>query len=165
MITRAQVARRLGKSIATVRRLEGHSLHPCVDESGVHRFDPKEVERLRQEKGTPTEPVASAWLQARDDSRGTGKARGLAEDECRATIERGLRAQLAQTERHVAGIQRQLDDALRRERELEDYHRRVLVQTQAAVCGFVQTLSSKQARQLGVEKLEALLTALSEAVD
>jgi hypothetical protein len=41
-----QVARRLGKSVATVRRLEGAQLHPYVDASGVHRFDVREVERL-----------------------------------------------------------------------------------------------------------------------
>src|SRR5688572_29571556 len=46
MLTRAQVARRLGKSIATVRRLEGESLHPLQDEAGVYRFDAAQVDRL-----------------------------------------------------------------------------------------------------------------------
>jgi hypothetical protein len=46
MLTRAQVAKRLGKSIATVRRLEGEQLHPRRDEAGTHRFDAGEVERL-----------------------------------------------------------------------------------------------------------------------
>lgn len=45
-MTRAQVARRLGKSIATVRRLEGVLLHPERDARGVHRFRVDEVERL-----------------------------------------------------------------------------------------------------------------------
>jgi hypothetical protein len=45
-MTRKQVARRLGKSIATVRRIEGMLLHPARDERGVHRFDPDEVEAL-----------------------------------------------------------------------------------------------------------------------
>jgi hypothetical protein len=46
MLTRAQVARRLGKSIATVRRLEGEQLHPTRDAAGIHQFDAAEVERL-----------------------------------------------------------------------------------------------------------------------
>jgi hypothetical protein len=44
MLTRSQVARRLGKSIATVRRMEGSELHPWKDDAGVHRFDPDEVD-------------------------------------------------------------------------------------------------------------------------
>lgn len=43
MLTRAQVAARLGKSIATIRRMEGRELHPRRDAHGVHRFCPKEV--------------------------------------------------------------------------------------------------------------------------
>lgn len=46
MLTRAQVAKRLGKSIATVRRLEGERLHPRRDAAGIHRFDAGEVARL-----------------------------------------------------------------------------------------------------------------------
>ena len=46
MLTRSQVARRLNKSLATVRRLEGWKLHPRRDANGIHRFDPEEVKRL-----------------------------------------------------------------------------------------------------------------------
>lgn len=45
-MTRKQVARKLGKSIATVRALEGVHLHPVEDDRGVWRFDPEEVERV-----------------------------------------------------------------------------------------------------------------------
>ena len=46
-MTRKQVAARLGRSdLATVRRLEGIHLHPVVDPSGVHRFNPREVDAL-----------------------------------------------------------------------------------------------------------------------
>lgn len=45
-MTRQQVAKRLGKSLATVRRLEGVRLRPVQDGRGVHRFDPAEVEAL-----------------------------------------------------------------------------------------------------------------------
>src|SRR5690606_14384846 len=46
MLTRTGVARRLGKSIATVRRMEGVELHPTRDERGVHHFDPDEVDAV-----------------------------------------------------------------------------------------------------------------------
>ena len=62
MLTRAAVAKRLGRSIATVRRLEGNELHPWTDERGVHRFDAAEVDELArraQESGlTPFGIVA-----------------------------------------------------------------------------------------------------------
>ena len=43
MLSRAQVAERIGASVATVRRYEGTLLHPHIDKDGTHRFDPKEV--------------------------------------------------------------------------------------------------------------------------
>lgn len=42
-LTRKQVAHRIGRSISTVRKMEGHSLHPRVDWRGVRRFDADEV--------------------------------------------------------------------------------------------------------------------------
>jgi hypothetical protein len=47
-MTRGQVARYLGKSIATVRRIEGRHLHPRRDANGVFRFRPAEVRELRR---------------------------------------------------------------------------------------------------------------------
>src|ERR1051326_2865811 len=46
MLTRRQVARRLGKSVATVRRIEGILLEPIRDRRGIYRFDPNDVEEL-----------------------------------------------------------------------------------------------------------------------
>lgn len=46
MLTRSQVAKRIGRSIATVRKMEGRTLHPRVDARGVHRFDVVEVEAV-----------------------------------------------------------------------------------------------------------------------
>jgi len=45
-MTRKQVADRLGKSLATVRRIEGVLLHPTVGLNGTHHFDPDEVDDL-----------------------------------------------------------------------------------------------------------------------
>lgn len=55
-MNRRQVAQRLGKSLATVRRIEGVLLHPARDARGVHRFDDQEVEAVAQgvENGTLT---------------------------------------------------------------------------------------------------------------
>jgi hypothetical protein len=46
LLTRKQVADRIGCSVATVRRYEGTLLHPHIDEDGTRRFDPKEVTAL-----------------------------------------------------------------------------------------------------------------------
>lgn len=61
MLTRGQVAKRLGKSVATVRRLEGRELHPRRDAKGVLRFDPDEVEAVAQ--GTVGDSTRSDWLE------------------------------------------------------------------------------------------------------
>jgi hypothetical protein len=60
---RAQVAKRIGKSVATVRRLEGTELFPTVDEDGTHRFDPAEVEAFAARLDRSTRPQSS-WLRA-----------------------------------------------------------------------------------------------------
>jgi hypothetical protein len=52
MLTRSQVAAILGKSVATVRRMEGVELHPKRNRAGVHLFDPDEVATLRAEQRT-----------------------------------------------------------------------------------------------------------------
>lgn len=48
-MTRAEVARAIGRSIATVRRMEGKELNPEVDWQGVHHFDAEEVEAVAEE--------------------------------------------------------------------------------------------------------------------
>jgi len=65
-MTRKQVAQRLGKSIATVRRLEGVLLHPTLDSVGKHHFDADEVEELAEgiQRGEVT-----LWQQMRGVSQ------------------------------------------------------------------------------------------------
>jgi hypothetical protein len=48
-LTRDDVAKRLGISISTVRRLEGTRLHPAIDSNSVRRFKASDVERLAKE--------------------------------------------------------------------------------------------------------------------
>ena len=50
-LTRDDVAKRLGVSISTVRRLEGTRLHPSIDDKSVRRFKASDVERLAKELG------------------------------------------------------------------------------------------------------------------
>jgi hypothetical protein len=76
MLTRGQVAKRLGKSIATVRRMEGRALHPKRDQKGVLRFNPAEVERVVREPlrvgvGQPREGTArqSRWFESELSAR------------------------------------------------------------------------------------------------
>lgn len=68
MVTRAAVAKRLGVSIATVRRMEGNELHPWTDDRGVHQFDAAEIEQLAQaDRETPwraVDPVIESELRA-----------------------------------------------------------------------------------------------------
>jgi len=45
-LTRGQVADQLGTSVASVRRLEGKTLHPTKGADGVNRFDAAEVQAL-----------------------------------------------------------------------------------------------------------------------
>jgi hypothetical protein len=45
-LTRDDVAKRLGTSVSTVRRLEGSKLHPVITATGVRRFKPDDVERV-----------------------------------------------------------------------------------------------------------------------
>jgi hypothetical protein len=64
-LTRTQVAKRLGVSVATVRRMEGKELHPTKDENGVRLFEPAEVESIgaARSPGPPT-PSSSGILAA-----------------------------------------------------------------------------------------------------
>src|SRR3954463_649143 len=75
-MTRKQVAQRLGKSIATVRRIEGVLLHPRQDARGIRHFDPRAVEALVKDvaEGTVSliPDLPSRWV--------SGHARGDAND-------------------------------------------------------------------------------------
>ena len=112
-MNRRQVAQRLGKSQATVRRIEGVLLHPTQDSRGVHRFDDKEVEALAHgvENGTITlwqELRRGSTDAANDDPPvdfGSGKA-------CTAC---------ADLEQQVQALRNELDELRRRHRrDLED---------------------------------------------
>jgi len=89
MLTRSGVAKRLGKSIATVRRLEGHALHPTVDGNGVHRFSDSQVRLLLQRirSGESPEAAQGDWLSGVVPARHRHRKAPLLEP---ASVERQL---------------------------------------------------------------------------
>jgi hypothetical protein len=46
LLTRSQVARRLGTSLSTVRRMEGEQLKPIIGPRGVHYFEETEIQAV-----------------------------------------------------------------------------------------------------------------------
>lgn len=59
-LTRDDVAKRLGVSISTVRRLEGSRLNPLIDEKSVRRFNASDVERVAKELEAEQRPPRNA---------------------------------------------------------------------------------------------------------
>lgn len=106
-MTRQQVARLLGKSVATVRRLEGVLLHPVEDGKGVWRFDPDEVEQLSADVQSGRSSLWDAMNGA--DSRSL--AHEEAADPCQGCI--ALQGRLAEMEASMLGLRRQQEAQLR----------------------------------------------------
>ena len=53
-LTRAEAAKLLGVSVATVRRMEGITLHPSLDAFGRHVFDRAEVHAVAHARARTT---------------------------------------------------------------------------------------------------------------
>jgi hypothetical protein len=108
MLTRAQVAKRLGRSIATVRRLEGVALHPTRDPAGIHRFDDDEVQAVagRMDDAGLTVALPSSMTEP-DEGTSLVVAR-LQDDVTR------LQVQLSEAEARTREAQRALDAHRRR---------------------------------------------------
>ncbi len=113
MLTRRQVAGRIGRSIATVRRLEGSKLHPVVTTNGVRLFDPKEVDEVARDVattgraldgGTPFEGAPDAHED--DDNQAHGDLQL-----------RDLEDQLLEERRRNARLQREADELRRKQRQ------------------------------------------------
>ena len=117
-MTRGQVAKRLGKSLATVRRIEGVLLHSVQDTQGVHRFNADEVDALAQKlEGGQT----TLWqaLRGTTDSANLDKP----ESELEAQVE-SLRAELEQEKRRHRHELEALHAEHERERLERDAERR-----------------------------------------
>jgi len=106
---------RLGKSLATVRRLEGVLLHPTQDSQGVHRFDRDEVEMLARDVEEGRLVLARELRNARPDtSAGNWHAECAKCAELRQQVEELQASRENECSRH----QRELT-ALRREHDEE----------------------------------------------
>ena len=105
MLTRTQVARRIRRSVATVRRMEGRTLHPHIDPRGIRLFDPQEVE-------AESERIEESGRALDDDRHEAFSFRvGHSSD--------SDEAQLAETEHRLREARRKiahLEDALERTR-------------------------------------------------
>lgn len=138
MLTRSGVAKRLGKSLATVRRMEGVELHPTRDERGVHRFDPDEVEAV---------------------ARGETSYRGHRADESRGFDEDDAADSLSELLARREAQQRAEEDDLRRLREREEQERRQAIQRE------VERQVSTRIEQFEKERLLGELLATIEEDD
>ncbi len=61
-LTRREVAKRLGVSVSTVRRMEGVELHPIQDHQGIWRFAEDEVRKAAKSR----RPGRSRYARAQD---------------------------------------------------------------------------------------------------
>jgi hypothetical protein len=104
MLTRAEVAARLGVSVSSVRRMEFDRLHPVADERGVWRFDPAEVARVSPRRSSGH---ASRSRSARnEESRALGRKGRVA-----ANVFRMFARNLSL--RHIVVVTKQSPDVIR----------------------------------------------------
>jgi hypothetical protein len=110
---RRQVAQRLGKSLATVRRIEGVLLHPIQDAHGVHRFDHEQVETLAQ-------GIESGRITLWQALQRTPKVKSEGDFELDQRDEEPARSEL---ESQVGVLREELEDERQRHRrEIEALH-------------------------------------------
>jgi len=184
MLTRAGVAKRLGKSIATVRRMEGVELHPSVDTRGVRRFNPEEVERIaRGEGGGRPKPHRIAALRAhkRDEGSFLDQSAWPGEDydapleredptallvEARAFRETIRRENEALRERHRSGaVQQEEERRAALERRRKEEREAAAAEKEALAAEMLETLESASDRELaaiGEDGLQELIDLLED---
>jgi hypothetical protein len=168
MLTRTQVARRIGKSLATVRRLEGVQLHPHVDANGVHRFEVREVELLARRLHSPrsrANEVSTAVErdQARHhasigldrDAEDRDESRAAPTTRCGFHLEEiaRLREQVRVLEQALAQQKASGEAEATEDRWARDRLRRELLELRASA-------SRRHIRQIGPELLDAMIDFL-----
>jgi hypothetical protein len=165
MLTQIEVARRLGKSVATVRRLEGTLLHPHRDTVGVNRFDPKEIECLVAAKSDSTNAGAhrSTWFRNRKDlckRANHGRDSDKLDGGCRSAADALNEAQSLND--RVLALEQELRrrdrlDATRAAQTRRDNG--VLVET---VVGLLDALSDRELQRLGDDDLASVVSVLDK---
>jgi len=167
MLTRSGVAKRLGKSIATVRRMEGMELHPTRGSNGVHLFDPDEVDAAaRGETVDRSHRVSDLATRGYvDDGEETDGAHADAENRVAS-----LEVELSRQRRaHAAELEHLRQEALERERRaaadraeaMRSARAQAERETVAAAVGvFVESLTDRELAQLGEDGLDELVALL-----
>ncbi len=184
MLTRAGVAKRLGKCVATVRRMEGVELHPTKNHRGVNLFDPDEVEEVARSKPSPS-PYRMQDLTARgiveQDDRRELKARHNAQIEEYEEQLEDVHVELERTQQQVRRIQEEAerDRKIRQEEaerdrkvredkeETQRRHEEALLRRRDEVAkgqlrDILESLDARQLRSLPRDDLEDLYEALIE---
>jgi hypothetical protein len=109
VLTRSEVAKRLKKSRATVRRLEGVELFPRVDACGVHRFNSNEVDAVaRRLRAGEVTAARGNWLYGRREPHRKRGAERAANSPLEAKLLREnatLRAKLVEFEEFLDEIE------------------------------------------------------------
>jgi hypothetical protein len=159
MLTRSQVARRLGKSVATVRRMEGIELHPVCDGRGVYRFDAGEVERLARAEQSGSARRRSRLHRFGLEALQTRPGGPDEEGDPEAPEEEAGEDQAQERARQTEAA---LEDERRRCRKLEAENA-VLRGTFARVADWPASLNRRQVVGLG-DQLDELIDLLDEAI-
>ena len=171
MLTRSGVARRLGKSIATVRRMEGVELHPTRDERGVHRFDPDEVERIARDRaarayGAPELAQRAKYLETLRGEREAEEADAEEErwwQEFRARQEAWRQEHEARE--HAQRIREEQEAAVRERQRLNQENAELKATMRGQILDLLGSCSTRELKALGtdaVERLEDLADELDE---
>jgi len=152
MLTRSQVAKRLGKSVATVRRIEGVLLAPVQDARGVYRFNANDVDDLAREIARGDVSIWEEIGAAADD--GVNCLVRSAEPRHSRTAYRDLE--------NTAALRMKSDVATAVVEKLQRENRELLSFAQQLSRLVVEISSRAQLRALPVETV-AFITALAEA--
>ena len=103
------MAKRLKKSRATVRRLEGVELFPSVDACGVHRFNSNEVDAIaRRLRAGEATAARGNWLYGQRELHRKRRAEPAVNSPLEAKLLRenaALRAQVAKFEEFLDEIE------------------------------------------------------------
>lgn len=182
MLTRSGVAKRLGKSIATVRRMENVELHPVRDARGVLRFAEDEVDRVARSHATPATRAhrVSPELRIAPEYEAELEKRGLEIEE----LERRVAQRAAEQDTERARFARELQEAEQRTvdaRRLADERERAALAAQrsddehfAAVearerlalrheaAELLESMSPRQLRRMDPADVHELLTFISD---
>lgn len=171
MLTRGQVAKRLGKSIATVRRMEGNVLHPVRDRNGIFQFDPVEVERVAQVRRDPSVQGErrSAWLIDTVGDRGIASDDADSEEDAPPPDdfeERDRQSAVARQQEEIERRQREANERVRvaDQRVNELRHEAEVLEFVSAQRELVELLDSCSERELRVLMRDPEFAALVDAL-